>query len=468
MRRIGYTVTTPRTFLTISVTYLIYSLLVLLLSLCKMTFANTSWKNDSEQVSISNKEQLISINFQDIPIRQALYHLGQHSQFNIVVSDTVSGQLSIRLEDVTWQQALDSILNIKRLTKKAVGNIILISPRLEPQTASKLDSENKQLAEARSKVATEVITINHAKAAELAKVLGGKVGVITQLGRITADSRTNSLLVSDVIENMPTIRFAIAKLDIPVKQVEIEARIVTVNRGNIKDLGVRWGLNSNSGSVRVGGSIEANGDSAQLADGELDVRNLLNVNLGATSERSASIAFQVARLASDTLLDLELSALQSESKAEIIATPKLLTTNKQSAYIEQGTEIPYLEAASSGATSVSYKKAVLSLKVTPQITSDNKLILDLSVSQDRPGDVVRTGDGESVAIDTQRLGTQVLVNDGETIVLGGIFQHTAINTIQKVPLLGDIPYLGALFRNSYERLTKRELLIFVTPKVLLP
>lgn len=189
------------------------------------------------------------------------------------------------------------------------------------------------------------------------------------------------------------------------------------------------------------------------------------MNLAAAALNSSSIAFQVAKLGGGTLLDLELSALQRESKAEVISSPRLITTNKQAAYIEQGTEIPYLEAASSGATSVSFKKAVLSLKVTPQITPDNRLILDLDVTQDRPGEVLQTGTGEAVSINTQRIGTQVLVENGQTIVLGGIYQHSVTDTVDKVPLLGDLPLLGSLFRRSYQQLGKSELLIFVTPKV---
>ncbi|RZP54681.1 type IV pilus secretin PilQ, partial [Vibrio vulnificus] len=252
------------------------------------------------------------------------------------------------------------------------------------------------------------------------------------------------------------------------------------------ELGVRWGFTSINGSTTVGGSIENNlatiglynagsgsgsGDSGSGGSGgeggSASIDDFLNVNLAATSANASSIAFQVAKLGSDLLLDLELSALQRESKAEIISSPRLITTNKKPAYIEQGTEIPYLESSSSGATTVSFKKAVLSLKVTPQITPDNRLVLDLSVTQDRPGEIVKTGTGEAVAIDTQRIGTQVLVNNGETVVLGGIFQHSITNTTDKVPLLGDLPLLGALFRRSYENVGKRELLIFVTPKVIL-
>ncbi|MEF1338774.1 type IV pilus secretin PilQ, partial [Vibrio rotiferianus] len=269
------------------------------------------------------------------------------------------------------------------------------------------------------------------------------------------------------------IREIVESLDIPVKQVQIEARIVTVKEGNLDELGVRWGFTSINGNNMVGGSIENNlaaiglyDEGGNAEDGStVGIDDFLNVNLAAASTNASSIAFQVAKLGSDTLLDLELSALQQESKAEIISSPRLVTTNKKPAYIEQGTEIPYLEASSSGATTITFKKAVLSLKVTPQITPDNRLVLDLSVTQDRPGKVVKTGTGEAVAIDTQRIGTQVLVNNGETVVLGGIFQHSVSNTIDKVPLLGDLPLLGALFRRTYEDVGKSELLIFVTPKV---
>lgn len=230
------------------------------------------------------------------------------------------------------------------------------------------------------------------------------------------------------------------------------------------------GVTNINGSTTIGGSIENNLATIGLYDGGksgLPVDDFLNVNLGLINPAASSVAFQVAKLGSNLLLDLELSALQAESKAEIISSPRLITTNKQPAYIEQGTEIPYLEASSGGAASVSFRKAVLSLMVTPQITPDNRLVLDLIVTQDRPGQVVKTGTGEAVAIDTQRIGTQVLVDNGETVVLGGIYQHSLSNSVEKVPLLGDLPLLGALFRRSSENIGKKELLIFVTPKVVI-
>ena len=330
-------------------------------------------------------------------------------------------------------------------------------------------------------LSSEIIKVNFAKASDIAEMINGEgnISMLSDRGSMTIDERTNSLLIRELPENIQVIREIIESLDIPVKQVQIEARIVTINEGNMDELGVRWGFTSINGSHTVGGSIENNLATIGLYDGgggdgdgedgggSVGIDDFLNVNLAATSPNATSIAFQVAKLGSDTLLDLELSALQQESKAEIISSPRLITTNKKPAYIEQGTEIPYLESSSSGATSVTFKKAVLSLKVTPQITPDNRLVLDLSVTQDRPGQVVKTGTGEAVAIDTQRIGTQVLVNNGETVVLGGIFQHSITNSVDKVPLLGDLPLLGALFRRSYENVGKSELLIFVTPKVVI-
>ena len=433
-------------------------------------------KESQPEKSILEKEgKLISINFQDIPVRNVLQLIADYNEFNLVVSDSVSGNLTLRLDGVPWQQVLDIILQVKGLDKRVDGNVILVAPRAELDLREQQALEKSRLEEELGELKSEIIKINFAKASDIAEMIGGDgvVSMLSDRGSITIDERTNSLLVRELAENISVIREIVESLDIPVKQVQIEARIVTVTEGNLDELGVRWGVSSTNGSFKVGGSIEGNYPTIQPYDGDdsggdsdvLD--NYLNVNLGATSPNASSIAFQVAKLGSDTLLDLELSALQQESKAEIISSPRLITTNKKPAYIEQGTEIPYLESSSSGATSVSFKKAVLSLKVTPQITPDNRLVLDLSVTQDRPGQVVKTGTGEAVAIDTQRIGTQVLVNNGETVVLGGIFQHSVSNTVDKVPVLGDLPLLGALFRRSYENVGKSELLIFVTPKVVI-
>ncbi|CAK3957318.1 type IV pilus assembly protein PilQ [Vibrio crassostreae] len=428
----------------------------------------------TKEKSVLEKEgKLISINFQDIPVRNVLQLIADYNDFNLVVSDSVAGNLTLRLDGVPWQQVLDIILQVKGLDKRVEGNVILVAPKAELDLREQQALEKSRLEEELGELKSEIIKINFAKATDIADMIGGEgaVSMLSDRGSITIDERTNSLLIRELEENIAVIRGIIESLDIPVKQVQIEARIVTVTEGNLDELGVRWGVSSTNGSFTVGGSIEGNHPS-QITPydddgGNSAIDDYLNVNLGATSPNASSIAFQVAKLGSDTLLDLELSALQQESKAEIISSPRLITTNKKPAYIEQGTEIPYLESSSSGATSVAFKKAVLSLKVTPQITPDNRLVLDLSVTQDRPGQVVKTGTGEAVAIDTQRIGTQVLVNNGETVVLGGIFQHSVSSTVDKVPLLGDLPVLGALFRRSYENVGKSELLIFVTPKVVI-
>lgn len=427
----------------------------------------------TEKSVLEKEGKLISINFQDIPVRNVLQLIADYNEFNLVVSDSVSGNLTLRLDGVPWQQVLDIILQVKGLDKRVDGNVILVAPKAELDLREQQALEKSRLEEELGELKSEIIKINFAKATDIADMIGGEgtVSMLSDRGSITIDERTNSLLIRELEENIAVIRGIIESLDIPVKQVQIEARIVTVTEGNLDELGVRWGVSSTNGSFTVGGSIEGNHPSAIAPydddSGSSVIDDYLNVNLAATSPNASSIAFQVAKLGSDTLLDLELSALQQESKAEIISSPRLITTNKKPAYIEQGTEIPYLESSSSGATSVAFKKAVLSLKVTPQITPDNRLVLDLSVTQDRPGQVVKTGTGEAVAIDTQRIGTQVLVNNGETVVLGGIFQHSVSSTVDKVPLLGDLPLLGALFRRSYENVGKSELLIFVTPKVVI-
>ncbi|GAM56135.1 type IV pilus biogenesis protein pilQ [Vibrio ishigakensis] len=311
-----------------------------------------------------------------------------------------------------------------------------------------------------SELESKLFSIKYASASDIAVILGHhrSQGVISDVGSLSVDERTNSLLIYEYADRFDEIESIISSLDIPVKQVLIEARIVTLNQGNADEIGVRWGLTKTGNPVSVAPTIEALQGSTEITDN-------LNVNLGLADPNAGRIALRLATLGSDTLLDLELSALQAETKAEIISSPRLVTTNKKPAYIEQGSEIPYLEAASSGATSVSFRKAVLSLEVIPQITPDNRLVLDLSVTQDRPGQVVKTGIGEAVAIDTQRIRTQVLVDDGETLVLGGIFQKSLIKSVEQVPYLADIPWLGHLFKRTSEKLTRSELLIFVTPKI---
>ncbi|MBV7298797.1 type IV pilus secretin PilQ [Enterovibrio paralichthyis] len=437
---------------------------------------------ESASIKQSRQGKNISINFQDIPVRSVLQMVAEHNGFNLVVSDTVQGSLTLRLDDVHWQKALDTILKVKGLDKRQTGNILLVAPKAELDEQERLVLEKRRQERELASLRSEVIQIKYANAEVLEEMLGGGsnsddddegISLLSERGSIAVDPRTNSLVIKDLADNIEVIKSMIQALDVPVDQVEIEARIVTVDEGTLDEIGVRWGIANTNGDFTVGGSIEGNmgwDDSLDFnADGESDgisVDDFLNVNLAATSPNAASIAFQVANLGKDLLLDLELSALQAESRAEIISSPRLLTTNKRAAYIEQGTELPYLEASSSGAAAVSFKKAVLSLSVTPQITPDSKLVLDLQVTQDKPAGTVKAGTGEAMAINTQRIGTQVLVNDGETVVLGGIFQHEMMEGVDKIPLLGDIPGLGQLFRRNYETMGKRELLIFVTPRII--
>ncbi|GAB2638134.1 type IV pilus secretin PilQ family protein [Vibrio panuliri] len=431
-------------------------------------------KADPQTPHVLAAKKKISINFQDVPVRNVLQLIADYNGFNLVASDSVKGNLSLRLDDVPWTDVLEVILQVKGLDKRIHGNVVLVAPLAEIELREQQRFERSRIERERVGFQSQILHINFANARDIAELFSGEgaMGVLSEGGSVRVDERTNSLLVRDFATNIEAISRIVASLDIPVKQVQIEARIVTVSEGSLDELGVRWSLNSYHGDL--GGSLEGNFAQRQQANmlpsgkgfgPNDDISDFLNVNLASSASNASTIAFQVAKLGSHTLLDLELSALQRESKAEVISSPRLITTNKQPAYIEQGTEIPYLEAASSGATSVSFKKAVLSLKVTPQITPDDRLILDLSVTQDRPGEVLKTGTGEAVSINTQRIGTQVLVEDGETIVLGGIYQHSVTDTVDKVPLLGDIPLLGALFRRSYQQLGKSELLIFVTPKV---
>ncbi|OOF19873.1 hypothetical protein BZG79_01105 [Salinivibrio sp. MA427] len=422
----------------------------------------------------------ISINFQDIPVRAVLQLIAEQNQFNLVTSDSVQGNITMRIDGVPWQDVLEVILRVKGLDKRQRGEVMLVAPRRELMAQEKQDLEMAQQAETLLPLSSAVITVNYAKASEVAALIRGQtqgVSLLSPRGAVSLDERTNAIIIRDIDKNIDRIRTLVQHLDVPVKQVEIEARIVTVEQGSVDELGVRWGLLNRNGSTTVGSSVEGNimwdsdlaqqgPDSLNEAAGEgSSIGDFLNVNLAAVNPSASSMAFQVAKLGNDLLLDLELSALESERKAEVVSSPRLITTNKKAAYIEQGTELPYLEASSSGAVAVSFKKAVLSLSVTPQITPDNTLVLDLKLTQDMPEKSVVAGKGEAMSISTKRINTQVLARNGETVVLGGIFQHTMINKETKVPLLGDIPLLGGLFRHQLKDHAKRELLIFVTPKI---
>ncbi|WCE29910.1 type IV pilus secretin PilQ [Vibrio sp. SCSIO 43137] len=412
---------------------------------------------------LSEPDKRISMYFQDVPVTEALQQLALLNSTNLVISDSVSGHVSVKLQDVPWQQAFDAILSLKALQAEKQGDILLVAPENELRAQEKLRLESLEQAILLEPLTMDSFTIKHTSAENLASVIDGEKGVslLSSRGSVTVDSRTNTLLIKDIAENIAAIQKMIKTLDRPVKQVQIEARIVSMNEGQLDELGVRWGVSSDRGDIKAGGTIEG----VSLEDADLSDR--LNVSFAATSVKAASAAFQLATLGQGVLLDLELSALQAESKAEIISSPRLITTNKTPAYIEQGTEIPYLEPGANDATSISFKKAVLSLEVTPQIIENNQLILDLLISQDRPGEVVKSGTGEAVAIDTQRVKTQVRLNNEQTLVLGGVLHYSNIRQTDKVPLLGDIPAIGHLFKTKYEKITKRELLIFVTPKVII-
>ncbi len=413
------------------------------------------------------KGKPISLNFQDVPVRTVLQLIADFNKLNLVTSDSVNGNITLRLDGVPWEQALDTVLKVKGLDKRLDNNVLLVAPAAEIAAQEKQQLENNQKVADLAPLVTEYIQINYAKAPDVAKLLADdKTRLLSPRGAVSVDERTNTLLVKDTAEVIDHIKEMIKVLDVAVKQVVIEARMVTVTDGVEDALGIRWGVTDINTNGSTSGSIEGLDTAATGETPAIDDR--LNVNLAAapSSGTAASIAFQVAKLADGSLLDLELSALENENKAEIISSPRVTTANQKEALIEQGYEIPYNESASSGATTIEFKKAVLSLKVTPQITPDNNVILDLHVTQDDIYQDVNTGNGGTAkALSTQAITTQVLVKNGETLVLGGIYNRSIKKTVNKIPVLGDIPGLGVLFRNTVNSNTKKELLIFVTPKI---
>jgi type IV pilus assembly protein PilQ len=402
----------------------------------------------------------ISLNFQDIPVRTVLQIIADYNDFNLVVSDTVTGNITLRLDGVPWDQALDIILKVKGLDKRMQGNILMVAPSDELSAREARDMQAQQQVAELAPLYSEYVQVNYAKALEFAALIkNDDNSILSTRGSVSVDERTNTLLIRDTANSIEDIKRMVNVLDIPVRQVVIESRMVTVKDNINEEFGIRWGVTDTDGEYSTSGTLEG-ADSA--ASGIIPaLADRMNVNLPVANP-AGSIAFQVARLADGTILDLELSAMEKENKGEIIASPRITTANQKQAYIEQGVEIPYQEASSSGATSTQFKKAVLSLTVTPHITPDDRIILDLVVTQDTVSDVQS---GQAPAIDTQRIGTQVLVNNGETIVLGGIYQQAIISTVTKVPVLGDIPYFGWLFRNTNNYNEKKELLIFVTPRI---
>ncbi len=440
----------------------------------------------SDDKKVYNGEKL-SLNFQDIDTRAVLQLLADASGQNIVVSDTVRGSVTLRLQSVPWDQALDIVLRTKGLDKRRDGNVIIVAPAEELATREKADLASKKDIQELAPLRTEYLQINYAKATDLAALLKGGANsnsVLSTRGSVAVDERTNTLLLVDTSEGLDAIRKMVATLDIPVKQVLIESRLVIVNDDFERDLGVRFGYtgihsNGSNGLFQTTGTaagtdtglnsaltnLQNNGTVNPVAVPTGDTAaNRYNVNMP-VSNPAGSLAFLL--LGSDYIVDLELSAAQAEGRGEVVSSPRVITANQKEAYIEQGTEIPYQEAASSGATTVSFKKAVLSLKVTPLITPDNRIILDLYVTKDSVGQVVVTSGGANVpSIDTRKMNTRVMVADGQTVVLGGILETDRSESVKKVPWLGDIPVLGHLFKNTTTINKKNELLIFVTPKIL--
>ncbi len=372
----------------------------------------------------------LSLNFQDIEVRSVLQLLADFTDLNIVVSDSVQGKLTLRLKNTPWDQALDIILQTKALGKRQAGNVIMIAPAEEIATRERIELEGMKQKTELAPLRTEFFQANYAKAAELAELLQsstGTGGLLSERGSVTVDARTNTLLINDTADQLADIRALVHRLDVPIRQVLIESRIVIASDDFNKDIGVRWGINRDTTNDNEGYILSGNADGVtNLGNNDSLGEERFNVNLPG-SNAAGSIGIALAKLPFGTLLELELSAMQSEGTGEVISSPRVITANQHEAYIEQGVEIPYLEASSSGATSVSFRKAVLGLTVTPQITPDDRIVMDLKVNKDTVGEIFGAGRLQVPSIDTREVNTQVLVDNGETVVLGGVYEQTVID-----------------------------------------
>ena len=440
--------------------------------------------------------EALSMEFQDVEIRSVLDILAQFTDMNIVASDSVAGNITLRLINVPWDQALDIILKSKNLGKRENGNVILVAPSTELAEQEARDLAAQQAVESYAPLRTEYIRLSYAKAADVSTLIsqgsgssGGSSGtggansvdnntLLSNRGTVTVDERTNTLIIKDVAASIENIHKLIGKIDIPVRQVMIEARIVSATDSFSKEIGVRWGILSNGAATNrnllVGGSNQTlwdlkdfdvetttvNGQTVSYPKYDISRPDNLNVDLGVANP-AGSIAFGLLGI-SDFMLDLELSAMQADNRGEVISTPKILTADKQTAKVSSGTQIPYQEASASGATTTSFKEAALSLEATPNITPDGKIALQLNITNGTP---IRSLDGQ-VAIAEDSVSTNVIVEDGQTIVLGGVFKNSKSNGVDKVPFLGDLPYIGRAFRRDVRNNSKEELLIFVTPKLI--
>jgi type IV pilus assembly protein PilQ len=419
---------------------------------------------------------------------------------NVVVSDTVQGNLTLRLQNVPWDQALDIILRTKGLTLRQSGNVMYIAPTEEVAAREKLELEARKTVTELEPLRTELIQVNYAKASEIASLLksgsgttagagapgaspGGATSGATLLsarGQVTVDSRTNTLLVQDIPDKLTEIRNLVTQLDRPVRQVMIDSRVVIANDDFSKELGIRWGatfVKKNGDNGIVGGTGSLAGTDTMVNSAVSNLNTTGNVNPVALPSLADRIGvnlpvadpfgrYALAILGKNYLVDMELSAMQAEGRGEILSNPRVVTTDRSQATIEQGRQIPYQTTSQNG-TTTEFKNAVLQLVVTPQITPDDKIIMDLNVKKDEIGANVGTITGAQIpSIDTRDVKTQVLVNNGDTVVLGGVFEQTTTKTVDKVPFFGDIPVVGWLFKKNADNDVKRELLIFVTPQIL--
>lgn len=420
----------------------------------------------------------LSLNFQDIEVRAVLQLIADFTDLNMVTSDSVGGNVTLRLKNVPWDQALDIILKSRGLAMRQSGNVIMVAPTEEIAARERLELEAERQVQQLAPLRTEFVKVNYANAADLIQLIRAEENnLLSERGNVAIDARTNTLIVQDVASSLASIRDLIEELDVPVRQVLIESRIVNADETFSKDIGVRFGYSkdtkqgslsrqqiggSKSPFVRIGGGQEGNlnfGGPTGINTG--DTENLI-VDLPAKAVDASTLALAVGKVGS-YLLQLQLSALIAEGRGEEIASPRVITANQNEALIESGVEIPYQEATSSGATSVEFKEAVLQLRVTPQITPDDRIIMDLEVSQDSIAPISVLG---VPAINTRSVTTQVLVDNGETVVLGGVYSSRDTRSVDKTPFFGDLPYVGFLFKRTDTDLVKNELLIFITPKII--
>ena len=435
----------------------------------------------------------LSLNFQNVEVRAVLQVIADFTGLNIITSDTVGGNLTLRLKDVPWDQALDIILQAKGLSKRKNGNVVLIAPTDELAAKEKLQLEAQAAVSDLEPVRTESFALSDAKAEDLKKLLSDKdQKILSKRGSATIDERTNTLFVQDAGGRLEEARRLIQQLDVPVRQVLIEARIVIADDKWGRQLGARFGTQSAfntrnynlgvSGTAAdtitpVGGNPASRGSASLVFPGGTPqgafntVQNIGLVPIGAQPEQlnvnlpvvgaAGSLALSILNLGSGNLVNVEISALEADNRGKVVSSPRVITADKKKAVISQGTEIPYLTASASGATTISFKPAVLELAVTPRITPDDRIVMDLEVKKDAVGQIF----AGVPSVDTKRVSTQVLVDNGDTIVLGGIFEQTTRTTVDKVPLLGDLPLVGYLFKRTAKQDDKTELLIFVTPKI---